>query len=63
MMIEQSIFARSNAILSDQNFCQQIRIVSLEGLVKNLLDKGDRANKFCPIIYVFARLNDRWSAF
>ena len=54
MMIEHSIFARSNAILSDQNVCQQIRFSGLEDLVKILLDQDDRANKFCPIICVFA---------
>ena len=58
-MIEHRIFARSNAILSDQNFSQQIQVAGLEGLVKILLDQGDRANKFCPIIYVFARSYDR----
>ena len=59
MMIEHSIFARSDTILSDQNaFCLSYDIIE-EGLAKNLLNQDDRANKFCPIICVFARSYDR----
>ena len=59
MMIEHKIFARSNTILSDQNVCLSSYNVMEEGLVKILLDHDDRANKFCPIICVFARSYDR----
>ena len=59
MMIEQTIFARSNIILSDQNACLLSYNIMEEGLVKILLDQDDRANKFCPIICVFARSYDR----
>ena len=59
MMIEHSIFARSNAILFDQNaFIVSYNIIE-EVLAKILLDQDDRANKFCPIICVFARSYDR----
>ena len=61
MMIEHSIFARSDVILSDQN--AYIDIVSYniieEGLAKILLDQDDRGNKFCSVICVFARSYDR----
>ena len=61
MVIEHSIFARSDAILSDQNaFIVSYNIIE-EGLAKILLDKDDRASKFCPIICVFTRSYDRWS--
>ena len=61
MMIEHSIFAQSNTILYDQNvFLISYNIIK-EGLVKILLDQDDRANKFCPIICVFARSYDRGS--
>ena len=53
------IFARSNTILSDQNASLLSYNVMEEGLVKILLDQDDRANKFCPIICVFARSYDR----
>ena len=59
MMIEHSIFARSNATLSDQKFCQQIRFGGLEVLVKIMFDPDDQANKSCPIMCVFARSYDR----
>ena len=59
MMIEQTIFARSNTILSDQNACLLSYNMMEEGLVKILLDLDDRANKFCPIKCVFARSYDR----
>ena len=59
MMIEQTIFTRSNTILSDQNACLLSYNVIGEGLMKILLDQDDRANKFCPIICVFARSYDR----
>ena len=59
MMIEHSIFARSDAILSDQNACFLSYNIIEEGLAKILLDQDDRANKFCPIICVFARSYDR----
>ena len=49
MMIEHTIFARSNTILSDQNVCLSSYNVMEEGLVKILLDQDDRANKLCPI--------------
>ena len=53
MMIEHTIFARSNTILYDQNACSLNYNIMGEGLVKTLLDQDDRANKFCPIICVF----------
>ena len=59
MMIEHTIFARSNAILCDQNACSLSYNIMEEGIVKILLDQDDRANKFCPIICVFARSYDR----
>ena len=47
MMIEHSIFARSDVILFDQNaYIVSYNIVE-EGLAKILLDQDDRANKFC----------------
>ena len=58
MMIEHSIFARSDAVLSDQNVCCLSYNIIEEGLAKILLDQDDRANKFCPIICVFARSYD-----
>ena len=61
-MIEHSIFARSNTILSDQNACLLCYIIMEEGLEKILLVQNDRANKFCLIIRHFARSYDRWSA-
>ena len=61
MMIGQTIFARSNTILSDQNAFLLSYNIMEEGLVKILLDQDDRANKFCPIICVFARSYDRGS--
>ena len=59
MMMEHTIFGRSNTILSDQNACLLSYNITEEGLVKILLDQDDRANKFCPIICVFARSYDR----
>ena len=61
MMIGHAIFARSNIILSDQNTFLLSYNIMEEGLVKILLDQDDRANKFCPIICVFARSYDRGS--
>ena len=62
MMIEYTIFARSNTILSDQNaFLLTYNIIE-EVLVKILLDQDDRASKFCPIICDFPRSYDRRSA-
>ena len=61
MMIGQTIFARSNTILSDQNAFLLSYNTTEEVLVKILLDQDDRANKFCPIICVFARSYDRGS--
>ena len=58
-MIEHTIFARWNTILSDQNACFLTYNIIEEGLVNILLDQDDRANKFCPIICVFARSYDR----
>ena len=49
MMIEYSIFARSDADFSNQNAYFLATM-----LAKFLLDQDDRANKFCPIMsYVF----------
>ena len=62
MMIEHTIFNRSNIILSDQNECLLSYNIMEEVLVKILLDQDDRANKFCSIICVFARSYDRGSA-
>ena len=59
MMIEHTIFARSNTILSDQNACLLRGNIMEEDFVKALLDQDDRANKFCPIICIFARSYDR----
>ena len=59
MMFEHKIFSRSNTILFDQNACFLSYNIMEEGLVKILLDHLDRANKFCPIIYGFARSYDR----
>jgi len=59
MMIEHTIFARSNTILSDQNTCLLSYTIMEEGLGKLLLDQNDCAIKFCPIICVFARSYDR----
>ena len=59
MTIEQTIFARSKTILSDQNAFLLSCSIMEEALVKILLDQDDRANKFCPIICVFARSYDR----
>ena len=59
MMIEHTFFARSNTILSDQNASLLSYNIMEEGLVKILFDQDDQANKFCPIIFVFARLYDR----
>ena len=63
MMIEHTIFAQLNTILSDQNECLLSYNIIEDGLVKILLDQGDRANKFCPIISIFAGSYDRWSTF
>ena len=54
-------FARSSTILSDQNAFLLSYIIMEKGLVKIVLDQDDRANKFCPIIQVFARSYDRGS--
>ena len=62
MMIEHTIFARSNTILSDQNECLLNYNIIEEVLVKILLDQDDRASKFCPIICDFPRSYDRRSA-
>ena len=59
MMIERTIFARSNIILSDQNTCLLSYNITEKGLVKILYVQDNRANKFCPIICVFARSYDR----
>ena len=58
-MIEHTISARSNPILSDQNACFLNYNFMKEGEVKILLDQDDRANKFCPIICDFARSYDQ----
>ena len=58
MMIEHSIFARSDAILYDQNECFLSYNIIKKVLAKILLDQDDRAIKFCPIICVFARSYD-----
>ena len=62
MMIEYTIFARSNTILSDQNSCLLTYNIMEEVLVQILLDQDDRTSKFCPIICDFARSYDRRSA-
>ena len=54
MIIEHTNFARSNTILSDQNACYLSYKIMEEGLVKILHDQDYRANKFFPIISVFA---------
>ena len=61
MMIGQTIFAQSNTTLSDQNAFLSSYNIMEEGLIKTLLDQDRRANKFCPIICVFARSYDRRS--
>ena len=45
-MIDYTIFARSNIIFSDQNACLLSYNVMELGLVKILLYKCDRANKY-----------------
>ena len=62
MMIEHTIFARSNTILFDQNACLLTYNIIEEVLVKILLDQDDRASKFCSIICDFPRSYDRRSA-
>ena len=62
MMIEQTIFARSNTTLSDQNASLLTYNIMEEVLVKILIDQDDRANKICPIICDFSRSYDRRSA-
>ena len=59
MMIEHTIPARSNDILSDENACSLSYNIIGDGIVKILLDQDDQVNKFCPIICVFVRLYDR----
>ena len=46
------------------DFCSSLLSYNVmeEGLVKILLDQDDPANKFCPIICIFTRSYDRWSA-
>ena len=51
-MIEHTIFARSNTILSDQNVCLLSCNIMEEGLVKILLDLDDRANKVCLNVFL-----------
>ena len=63
MMIEHTIFARSNIILPDQNECLLSYNIMREVLVTILLDQDDRASKFCSIICVFTRSYDRESPF
>ena len=58
MMTEHTIFAQSNAILLNQNACLLSFNIVEESLEKILLDQDDRANKFFPIICVFARSYD-----
>ena len=62
MMIEYTIFVRSNTILSDHNACLLTYSIIEEVLVKILLDQDDRARKFCQIICDFPRSYDRRSA-
>ena len=62
MMIEHTIFAPSNTILSVKNACLLSYNSMQEGLVKILPDEDDPANKFCSIICAFSRSYDRWSA-
>ena len=58
MMIEHTIFARSNTILYDQNACLLSYNIVEEGSVKIALDQDDLANKLWPIICDFARSYD-----
>ena len=58
MMIEHTIFARSNTNLLDQNAFLLSYNIREEVLVKILLYQDDQANKFCPICD-FARSYDR----
>ena len=58
MMTEHTIFAQSNAVLLNQNACLLSFNIVEESLEKILLDQDDRANKFFPIICVFARSYD-----
>ena len=62
MMIEFTLFSRSNSILSDQSACLLTYNIMEEVLVNILLDQDDRASTFCPIICDFARSYDRRSA-
>ena len=59
MMIEHTISARLNTILSDQNAGLLSYNIMEECLVNILLDQDNRANKFYPIICVFARSYNR----
>ena len=59
MIIEHTVFAQSNTNLSDQNASLLNYKIMDEDLVKILLNQDDRANKFCPIVCVFARSYDR----
>ena len=45
-MIQHTIFARSNTILSDQNACLLSYNVMEEGLVKIRLDQDDQSQNF-----------------
>ena len=58
-MLEHTILARSNTILSNENACLFSYNIIEECLVKILLDQDDQANIFCVIICVFARSYDR----
>ena len=58
MMVEHTIFARLNTILSDQNVCLLSYNIMEEGLVKILINQDDQVNIFCTIICVFARSYD-----
>ena len=53
-MIEHSIFARSDAILSDQNACFLSYNIIEEDLAKILLDQDDRANKLSDHMCFFS---------
>ena len=61
MMIERSIFARSNAILSDQNFCQQIRFSGLEGFIEMQLLGLLTAQYFAGLSLLTSEINPKIS--
>ena len=59
MMLEHTIFARSNTILFDQNACLLSSNIMEEGLVKILPDQDDRTNKLHMCFFLDHMIGDR----